>query len=131
NPGELGLEAGKIYEIIDKNTNGWWLGLRNGIEGWIPSNYLSADPEPDAPARQAPAAPVLPRPPGLRNGGSGGGDLAASQQNGNSMAQLAAALASGSPTSAKAPNNGQANAPARPGINRFAQEDSDDEEAWE
>ncbi|KAJ1772233.1 class II myosin [Coemansia sp. RSA 1813] len=130
NAGELGLEAGKVYEIIDKNSNGWWLGLRNGIEGWIPSNYLSADPEPETPARQVPAAPVLPRPQVLRNGSGGGSDLAASQQNG-SMALLAAALASGSPTSAKTPGNGQANAPARPGINRFAQEDSDDEEAWE
>ncbi|KAJ2655389.1 class II myosin [Coemansia sp. RSA 1200] len=127
--GELGLETGKVYEIVDKNANGWWLGLRDGIEGWIPSNYLSADPEPDAPARQPVASPVLPRPPALRNGG-GGSELAASQQNG-SMAQLAAALASGSPTSAKAPNNGHANVPARPGINRFGQEDSDDEEAWE
>ncbi|KAJ2673980.1 hypothetical protein GGH99_006013, partial [Coemansia sp. RSA 1285] len=112
------------------NSNGWWLGLRDGIEGWIPSNYLSADPEPDAPARQPVASPVLPRPPALRNGGGGGSDFTASQQNG-SMAQLAAALASGSPTSAKAPNNGHANVPARPGMNRFGQEDSDDEEAWE
>ncbi|KAI9506281.1 P-loop containing nucleoside triphosphate hydrolase protein [Coemansia spiralis] len=124
NAGELGLEAGKVYEIIDKNPNGWWLGLRNGVEGWIPSNYLNPDAEPEMAARQSPAAPVLPRPPAMRNGAAGNGGA---QQNG-SMAQLAAALASRSPNGT---TNGAQGVPARPGINKFAQEDSDDEEAWE
>ncbi|KAJ1837422.1 class II myosin, partial [Coemansia sp. RSA 2703] len=108
NAGELGLQAGMVYEIVDKNPNGWWLGLRDGIEGWIPSNYLSPDPEPET--RRAQATPVLPPPAGMRNG---------AQQN-DSMAQLAAALTSR--------NSGGA-AP-RPGLNRFMQDDSDDEAAW-
>ncbi|KAJ1719304.1 class II myosin [Coemansia erecta] len=112
NPGELGLQAGMVYEIVDKNANGWWLGLRDGIEGWIPSNYLSPDPEPEA--RRAQATPVLPPPSAMRNGNVG-------QQN-DSMAQLAAALTS---------RGGAAGgAPARPGMNRFMQDESDEETAW-
>ncbi|KAJ2773826.1 class II myosin, partial [Coemansia linderi] len=57
NPGELGLETGVVYEIMDKNANGWWLGLRGGVEGWIPSNYLNQDPEPEAPPRRGAPAP--------------------------------------------------------------------------
>ncbi|KAJ2036465.1 class II myosin [Coemansia sp. S3946] len=125
NPGELGLEAGVVYEIVDKNANGWWLGVRGGVEGWVPSNYLSQDPEPEAPPRRGPPAPVLPVPPAMRNNAVNGNGV----QQSDSVAQLAAALASRSPTGATA--NGSANASARPGMNRFAQEDSDDEEAWE
>ncbi|KAJ2000679.1 class II myosin, partial [Coemansia sp. S85] len=125
NPGELGLETGVVYEIMDKNANGWWLGLRGGVEGWIPSNYLNQDPEPEAPPRRGAPAPVLPVPPAMRNSAVNGN----SAQPSDSVAQLAAALALRSPTGATA--NGSANAPARPGMNRFAQEDSDDEEAWE
>ncbi|KAJ1961667.1 class II myosin [Dipsacomyces acuminosporus] len=124
NPGELGLEQGQLYEIIEKSPNGWWLGLRNGVEGWIPSNYLNQTPEPEAPPRKSPAALT-----GI-NGN-------AEQQN--SISQLAAALASRSPANA---TNGAAAAavaaaaakpsiPTRPGMNRFAQDDSDDEEAWD
>ncbi|KAJ1826951.1 class II myosin, partial [Coemansia sp. RSA 2599] len=118
NPGELGLQAGMIYEIVDKNPNGWWLGLREGIEGWIPSNYLSPDPEPEA--RRTPMSPVLPKPSAMRNGNG----VAAGQQ-GDSMAQLAAALTSRNGA------NGMANGgvSARPAMNRFTQDDSD-EEPW-
>ncbi|KAJ2485755.1 class II myosin [Coemansia sp. RSA 2050] len=125
NPSELGLETGMVYEIMDKAPNGWWLGLRGGVEGWIPSNYLNQDPEPEAPPRRGAPAPVLPVLPAMRNNAANGN----SAQPSDSVAQLAAALALRSPTSATA--NGSANAPARPGMNRFAQEDSDDEEAWE
>ncbi|KAJ2227043.1 class II myosin [Coemansia sp. RSA 485] len=118
NPGELGLQAGMIYEIVDKNANGWWLGLREGVEGWIPSNYLSPDPEPEV--RRAPMSPVLPKPSNMRNGNG----VAAGHQ-GDSMAQLAAALTS------RGGANGMANggSSTRPAMNRFAQDDSD-EEAW-
>ncbi|KAJ2808469.1 class II myosin [Coemansia guatemalensis] len=125
--GMLGLEAGKAYEILEKNGTGWWLATRGGVEGWIPSNYLN--PEPEAPPRQSPAAPVLPRPPALRNGSAANGTGGEPGQV-DSMAQLAAALASRSPTSAT-PTDQKSNVPARPGMNRFAQEDSDEEEAWE
>ncbi|KAJ2723716.1 class II myosin [Coemansia sp. Benny D115] len=120
NAGELGLEAGKVYEIVDKNANGWWLGLREGVEGWIPSNYLSPDPEPEA-VRSVQTAPVLPRPAGARANGQTGTD---------SMAQLAAALTSRTAPNGVAANGSRAGIPARPGMNRFAQDDSDEEEVW-
>ncbi|KAJ1729673.1 class II myosin [Coemansia biformis] len=132
NGGMLSLEAGRIYTILERNDTGWWLGSFNGAEGWVPSNYLSPEPEPEERARQSPAAPVLPRPPAMRNGSAarnGSGGAAAANEERNSMAQLAAALTS------RSPNGGtphqSANAPPRPAVNRYAQEDSDEEEAWE
>ncbi|KAJ2712405.1 class II myosin [Coemansia spiralis] len=127
NAGMIPLEAGRIYTILERNDTGWWLGSHNGAEGWIPSNYLNPEPEPEAPPRNA----VLPRPPAMRNGAGGGaGDAAAGNGQANSMAQLAAALAS------RSPNGGtpheSVHAPPRPAAaNRYAQDDSDDEEAWE
>ncbi|KAJ1944624.1 class II myosin [Linderina macrospora] len=121
NPGELGLEKDMVYEILDKNPNGWWLGLRGGIEGWIPSNYLDQTPEPEAPARQAAPPPR----PNMANGGA-----SANAQQGDNMARLAAALASrSSPTTA---SNRASNVPARPGISQFQQQDDEsDEEPWD
>ena len=37
---ELSLEAGQIVEILVEHENGWWLGRVNGVEGFIPSNYV-------------------------------------------------------------------------------------------
>jgi myosin-1 len=73
--GEIAIEAGDILEIIEKDENGWWLARKNGVEGWVPSNYLeeytppvrSTPPPPPPPARRAPPAipaasnsPVIP-----------------------------------------------------------------------
>ncbi|KAJ2771177.1 class II myosin, partial [Coemansia nantahalensis] len=127
NAGMLSLEAGKVYTILERNDTGWWLGSYNGAEGWIPSNYLSPEPEPEAAPRQA--QPVLPRPPAMRNGANGGAAAAAGAAQGSSMAQLAAALASRSPNGGSPHQS--AHAPPRPAANRYAQEDSDEEEAWE
>ncbi|KAJ2269213.1 class II myosin, partial [Coemansia sp. RSA 451] len=125
NSGMLSLEAGQLYEVLEKNDSGWWLGSRNGVEGWIPSNYLS--PEPEAASHQAPHAPVIPPPMAMRNNPTGDVD----NQQLDSMAQLAAALASRSPSNNVTPTSEKGHVPARPGMNRFAQEDSDEEEAWE
>ncbi|KAJ2125795.1 class II myosin [Coemansia sp. RSA 1822] len=125
NTGMLSLEAGQLYEVLEKNDSGWWLGSRNGVEGWIPSNYLS--PEPEAAPRQAPHAPVIPPPMAMRNNPTG--DV--NNQQLDSMAQLAAALASRSPSNNVTPTSEKGHVPARPGMNRFAQDDSDEEEAWE
>ncbi|KAJ2162440.1 class II myosin [Coemansia sp. RSA 552] len=123
NTGMLSLETGKLYEIVEKNNSGWWLGKRGEIEGWIPSNYLSPDPEP---SQSMPPGP----PPAVHNGGAApAGDV--NPQQLDSMAQLAAALASRSPSAANTPTSAKANVPARPGMNRFTQDDSDGEEAWE
>ncbi|KAI9469047.1 MAG: P-loop containing nucleoside triphosphate hydrolase protein [Benjaminiella poitrasii] len=67
--GEIVLELGDIIEIVNKEENGWWLGRKGGVEGWVPSNYLEeytppartmAPPPPPPPARRAaPAVPVM------------------------------------------------------------------------
>lgn len=83
--GEIEFEKGDLLEIIEKDENGWWLAKHNGIEGWVPSNYLeeyvpprvvSTPPPPPPPARRAPpstppaaasqaarASPVIPSQP--------------------------------------------------------------------
>jgi myosin-1 len=74
--GEIEFEKGDLLEIVEKDENGWWLAKHNGIEGWVPSNYLeehvapkvSTPPPPPPPARRAPpsvprAAPVTPAAP--------------------------------------------------------------------
>ncbi|KAJ2731502.1 class II myosin, partial [Coemansia sp. Cherry 401B] len=121
----LGLRKDQLYEIIEKNDSGWWLARHNGVDGWIPSNYLN--PEAEAAPRRAPQAPVIPPPPAMRNNPTANVD----NQQLDSMAQLAAALASRSSSANVTPTTDKAHVPARPGMNRFAQEDSDDEEAWE
>ncbi|KAI8979236.1 P-loop containing nucleoside triphosphate hydrolase protein [Mycotypha africana] len=69
-PGEIAFEKDDVLDIIEKNENGWWLArtVKNGVEGWVPSNYLekiiatSTPPLPPAapapPARKTPAPPM-------------------------------------------------------------------------
>lgn len=66
--GEIQFEKGDILEIEQKDENGWWLARKDGIEGWVPSNYLeeyvppvvvSTPPPPPPPARRpAPSIPA-------------------------------------------------------------------------
>lgn len=67
--GEIAFEKGDLLEIVEKDENGWWLARKDGIEGWVPSNYLeeyvppvvrSTPPPPPPPARRAP--PSVPTP---------------------------------------------------------------------
>jgi myosin-1 len=71
--GEIAFEKGDLLEIIEKDENGWWLARKDGIEGWVPSNYLeeyvppvvrSTPPPPPPPARRAP--PSVPTPSSIR-----------------------------------------------------------------
>ncbi|RCH95186.1 class II myosin [Rhizopus azygosporus] len=64
--GEIAFEKGDLLEIVEKDENGWWLAKKDGIEGWVPSNYLeeyvapkAASPPPPPPARRA--APLPPK----------------------------------------------------------------------
>ncbi|KAJ9087552.1 class II myosin [Entomophthora muscae] len=53
-----------VFEILQKDDNGWWLGLRDGVQSWVPSNYLQEVPQ-LAPASPPPArepARVIPEP---------------------------------------------------------------------
>ncbi|XP_028322843.1 SH3 and PX domain-containing protein 2B isoform X2 [Gouania willdenowi] len=40
------FKLGTIFEVLEKNSNGWWFCKNIGeeVEGWIPSNYLSKKP---------------------------------------------------------------------------------------
>ncbi|CEP08315.1 hypothetical protein [Parasitella parasitica] len=73
NAGEIAFEKGDLLEITEKDENGWWLARKNGIEGWVPSNYLeeyvapavrSTPPPPPPPTRRAP--PSVPTPSNAR-----------------------------------------------------------------
>ncbi|EIE91065.1 hypothetical protein G6F46_008504 [Rhizopus delemar] len=64
--GEIAFEKGDILEIIEKDENGWWLARKDGIEGWVPNNYLeeyiapkpvASPPPPPPPARRAAPSP--------------------------------------------------------------------------
>lgn len=61
--GEIEFEKGDLLEIVEKDENGWWMARKDGIEGWVPSNYLeeyvppkpvATPPPPPPPARRAP-----------------------------------------------------------------------------
>ncbi|KAM3600929.1 uncharacterized protein V6R79_004748 [Siganus canaliculatus] len=41
-----GFKVGTVFEVLEKNCSGWWFckNVREEVEGWIPSNYLSKKP---------------------------------------------------------------------------------------
>ncbi|XP_072301788.1 SH3 and PX domain-containing protein 2B isoform X2 [Eucyclogobius newberryi] len=41
-----GFKIGTVFEVMEKNSNGWWFCKNVGeeVEGWIPSNYLNKKP---------------------------------------------------------------------------------------
>ncbi|KAI0244222.1 class II myosin [Massospora cicadina] len=43
-----------VFEILQKDENGWWLGLRDGVQSWVPSNYLQELSPPPQPAPRSP-----------------------------------------------------------------------------
>lgn len=36
----ISLVKGRVYEVRDKNVNGWWLIKDGDFEGWAPGTYL-------------------------------------------------------------------------------------------
>lgn len=34
----MNLTKGESVEVKEKDANGWWLVVKNGSEGWAPSN---------------------------------------------------------------------------------------------
>lgn len=36
----MNLVKGEEVEVKEKDSNGWWMVVKNGQEGWTPSNYL-------------------------------------------------------------------------------------------
>ncbi|ORY26132.1 P-loop containing nucleoside triphosphate hydrolase protein [Naematelia encephala] len=53
--GEIQLVKGEEVEVKEKDENGWWMVVKNGQEGWAPSNYLKLVVQAPPPvARRAP-----------------------------------------------------------------------------
>ncbi|KXN67518.1 hypothetical protein CONCODRAFT_82259 [Conidiobolus coronatus NRRL 28638] len=67
--GEFTFNAGDIFEIVQKEDNGWWLAKKDGKEAWVPSNYLEEvkvaappPPPPVAPRASIPVPAAKPQP---------------------------------------------------------------------
>ncbi|KIM88855.1 hypothetical protein PILCRDRAFT_3023 [Piloderma croceum F 1598] len=73
--GEMTLVKDELYELIEKDDNGWWLIKKDNEEGWAPNNYLELVPlkpkaivtPPPPPNRRPPpstpaATPIAPKP---------------------------------------------------------------------
>jgi myosin-1 len=54
--GEMSLVKGDEVEVKEKDDNGWWMVVKNGQEGWAPSNYLKLIEQPAAPPPPPPVA---------------------------------------------------------------------------
>ncbi|KZT73347.1 myosin class I heavy chain [Daedalea quercina L-15889] len=61
--GEMSLKKDELYELVEKDDNGWWLVKRDGVEGWAPSNYLELVPPKPKAAPAPPPPPAGRRPP--------------------------------------------------------------------
>ena len=45
---ELDLKESAIYTVIQTTESGWWYAIdEDGIDGWVPSNYLDKCSEPE------------------------------------------------------------------------------------
>ncbi|WVO18360.1 myosin-1 [Cryptococcus depauperatus] len=69
--GEINLVKGEEVELKEKEDNGWWMVIKNGQEGWAPSNYLkiveqAPPPPPPPPAHRLP--PSVPPSAPITNG---------------------------------------------------------------
>ncbi|KNC53673.1 uncharacterized protein AMSG_01384 [Thecamonas trahens ATCC 50062] len=38
--GDLSFRAGDIIDVTGKDEDGWWIGIQDGVEGLVPSNYV-------------------------------------------------------------------------------------------
>ncbi|ORY80358.1 P-loop containing nucleoside triphosphate hydrolase protein [Protomyces lactucae-debilis] len=83
--GELSMTAGEVIEIVSKEDNGWWLGRKNGVEAWVPANYVEERKQTRAapPAPPGPAAAAGPSANGAAGQGQGLTGLAAALKNRN------------------------------------------------
>ena len=61
--GELPLTRGDVVELEDKESSGWWLVKKDGIEGWAPADYLEPVPDAPKPRPPPPAKPSSAKPP--------------------------------------------------------------------
>lgn len=61
--GEISFVKDDIIEVLkQEDDNGWWLARKDGLEGWVPSNYLEEYTPPKAASPPPPPAPPARRP---------------------------------------------------------------------
>ncbi|KAG4302223.1 hypothetical protein PCK1_001495 [Pneumocystis canis] len=53
---EMSFKQNEILHILHKENNGWWLAEKNGVEGWVPENYLRKE------RQKSQIPPSIPRP---------------------------------------------------------------------
>lgn len=70
---ELTIKAGDMIEVVQKETNGWWLAKKGDGQAWVPAAYVeeqAAAPAPRAPppppVANGRAKPAAPQPPAKR-----------------------------------------------------------------
>ncbi|KAG9256135.1 P-loop containing nucleoside triphosphate hydrolase protein [Emericellopsis atlantica] len=56
---ELSISKGDTIEIVQKESNGWWLGKTAAGQAWVPAAYVE-ELAPAAPAKSKPAPPAPP-----------------------------------------------------------------------
>ncbi|KAK0734208.1 myosin-1 [Lasiosphaeria miniovina] len=66
---ELSIKTGQLIEIVQKETNGWWLAKQGAVQAWIPAAYVEEQAPPASPPVVAPRPPP---PPPLANGAARG-----------------------------------------------------------
>ncbi|KAF7547444.1 hypothetical protein G7Z17_g7717 [Cylindrodendrum hubeiense] len=68
---ELSISAGEMVEIVQKESNGWWLAKKGPGQAWVPAAYVEEQAPPPAPRAPPPppaakAKPAPPQPPAKR-----------------------------------------------------------------
>ncbi|XP_053310900.1 neutrophil cytosol factor 1 [Spea bombifrons] len=51
---ELGVKAGDVVDVVEKNENGWWFCQLKNKRGWVPAAYLEPLDSPDESEEQEP-----------------------------------------------------------------------------
>ncbi|XP_063313471.1 neutrophil cytosol factor 1 [Pelobates fuscus] len=51
---ELGVTAGDVVDVVEKNENGWWFCQLKNKRGWVPAAYLEPLDSPDESEEQDP-----------------------------------------------------------------------------
>ncbi|WOO80631.1 Myosin-1 [Vanrija pseudolonga] len=105
--GEMSLVKGDEVEVKEKDDNGWWMVVKNGQEGWAPSNYLKLIEQPAAPPppppvakRSIPAPPAAPVAPAAAGGIAGLAAALNGRTNGSGASTPGSSPGGSRPTSA-------------------------------
>ena len=71
--GQIHFEKNEVIHVLEKYENGWWYGIRsNGVEGFVPANYMKEIQIPKKPPQIA----LPPPPPAVEDSeGTGEADL--------------------------------------------------------